>query len=199
MALVFHEVTREAVLIRVLASILIGGLIGLDRTMKNRPAGLRTYMMVCAGSCLIMMTNQYIYQYTGAGDPMRLGAQVVSGIGFLGAGVIIKDNKNSKVRGLTTAATLWCDASIGVLCAGGFLKEAGIEIKEMNSGCICCSLVGDFATNLKEVIEKLIENKYERYLVNEKGFNKVYKALIRKGFSYGDVRRVLEKYKQTDY
>ena len=86
--MVYHPLTQEAVVLRIFAAILIGGLIGLDRTMKNRPAGLRTYMMVCVGSCLIMMSNQYVFQYAGAGDPMRLGAQVVSGIGFLGAGTI---------------------------------------------------------------------------------------------------------------
>ena len=123
MALVFHEVTREAVLIRVLASILIGGLIGLDRGMKNRPAGLRTYMLVCTGSCLIMLTNQYIYQYTGAGDPMRLGAQVVSGIGFLGAGTIVVTRHN-QIKGLTTAAGLWTAAGVGLALGIGFYEAA---------------------------------------------------------------------------
>ena len=85
--MIYHALTREAVVLRILLAILIGGLIGLDRTMKNRPAGLRTYMMVCVGSCLIMMSNQYVFQYAGAGDPMRLGAQVVSGIGWASAGV----------------------------------------------------------------------------------------------------------------
>lgn len=123
MALVFHEVTREAVLIRVLASILIGGLIGLDRGMKNRPAGLRTYMLVCTGSCLIMLTNQYIYQFTGAGDPMRLGAQVVSGIGFLGAGTIVVTRHN-QIKGLTTAAGLWASAGVGLALGIGFYEGA---------------------------------------------------------------------------
>ena len=84
----FREITYFAVLARILSALIIGGIIGMERGSKNRPAGLRTYMLVCVGSCLIMLTNQYIYQYTGSGDPMRLGAQVVSGIGFLGAGTI---------------------------------------------------------------------------------------------------------------
>jgi len=121
--LVFHEVTLHAVIIRVLASILIGGLIGLERGMKNRPAGLRTYMLVCTGSCLIMLTNQYIYQFTGAGDPMRLGAQVVSGIGFLGAGTIVVTRHN-QIKGLTTAAGLWASAGVGLALGIGFYEGA---------------------------------------------------------------------------
>ena len=91
--------------------------------MKNRPAGLRTYMLVCVGSCLIMLTNQYIYQLTGAGDPMRLGAQVVSGIGFLGAGTIVT-TRRSHIRGLTTAAGLWAAAGVGLALGIGFYEAA---------------------------------------------------------------------------
>ena len=109
----FREITYESVVIRILASIIVGGLIGLERGMKNRPAGLRTYMLVCIGACLIMLTNQYIYQFTGAGDPMRLGAQVVSGIGFLGAGTIVVTRHN-QIKGLTTAAGLWASAGVGL-------------------------------------------------------------------------------------
>ena len=87
--MVLRDVTIWAVLLRIVSALIIGGVIGLERGMKNRPAGMRTYMLVCTGACLIMLTNQYLYQVTGSGDPMRLGAQVVSGIGFLGAGTII--------------------------------------------------------------------------------------------------------------
>ena len=121
--MVFHEITRQAVVIRIFVAIVIGGLIGMERGMKNRPAGLRTYMLVCAGSCLIMITNQYIYQCTGAGDPMRLGAQVVSGIGFLGAGTIVVTRHN-QIRGLTTAAGLWACAGVGLALGIGFYEAA---------------------------------------------------------------------------
>ena len=112
-----------AVITRVLTSIFIGGLLGLERGMKNRPAGLRTYMLVSVGACLIMMTNQYIYQFTGAGDPMRLGAQVVSGIGFLGAGTIVVTRHN-QIKGLTTAAGLWASAGVGLALGIGFYEGA---------------------------------------------------------------------------
>lgn len=121
--MVFREITYESVVIRILVSIIVGGLIGLERGMKNRPAGLRTYMLVCVGACLIMLTNQYIYQFTGAGDPMRLGAQVVSGIGFLGAGTIIVTRHN-QIKGLTTAAGLWASAGVGLALGIGFYEAA---------------------------------------------------------------------------
>ena len=121
--MVFYPVTQQAVIIRILLSIFIGGLLGLERGMKNRPAGLRTYMLVCVGSCLVMMTNQYIYQSTGAGDPMRLGAQVVSGIGFLGAGTIVVTHHN-QIKGLTTAAGLWASAGVGLALGVGFYEGA---------------------------------------------------------------------------
>lgn len=121
--MLFREITELSVVVRILVAIIVGGLIGLERGMKNRPAGLRTYMLVCVGACLIMLTNQYIYQYTGAGDPMRLGAQVVSGIGFLGAGTIIV-TKHNQIKGLTTAAGLWASAGVGLALGIGFYEAA---------------------------------------------------------------------------
>ena len=120
----FREVTELSIVVRIVSALLVGGIIGLERGTKNRPAGLRTYMLVCVGSCLIMLTNQYIYQFTGAGDPMRLGAQVVSGIGFLGAGTIMVTKRN-QIKGLTTAAGLWACAGVGLALGIGFY-EAGI-------------------------------------------------------------------------
>ena len=121
--MVFREITIYSVALRILAAVLIAGILGLEREKKSRAAGLRTYILVCMGSCLIMLTNQYIYQTTGAGDPMRLGAQVVSGIGFLGAGTIIV-TKRSQIKGLTTAAGLWSSAAVGLALGAGFYEAA---------------------------------------------------------------------------
>ena len=118
-----REVTYLAVVLRIFAAVLVGGLIGLERGLKNRPAGLRTYMVVCLGSCLIMLTNQYIFQVYGTGDPVRMAAQVVSGIGFLGAGTIIV-TRRSQIKGLTTAAGLWAAAGIGLALGIGFYEAA---------------------------------------------------------------------------
>jgi putative Mg2+ transporter-C (MgtC) family protein len=118
-----REVTYLAVALRVVAAVIIGGLIGLERGMKNRAAGMRTYMTVCLGACLIMLTNQYIFQVYGAGDPVRMGAQVVSGIGFLGAGTIVV-TRRSQIKGLTTAAGLWASAGVGLALGIGFYEAA---------------------------------------------------------------------------
>ncbi len=118
-----REVTYLAVALRVAASVIVGGLIGLERGMKNRAAGMRTYMTVCLGACLVMLTNQYIFQVYGAGDPVRMGAQVVSGIGFLGAGTIVV-TRRSQIKGLTTAAGLWASAGVGLALGIGFYEAA---------------------------------------------------------------------------
>ena len=119
-----REITYLAVILRICVAMIVGGLLGLERGIKNRAAGLRTHMLVCVGACLIMMTNQYIFQVFGTGDPVRMGAQVVSGIGFLGAGTIIVTRK-SQIKGLTTAAGLWSAAGVGLAIGVGFY-EGGI-------------------------------------------------------------------------
>ena len=118
-----REITYLSIALRIVIAVLCGGALGLERGMKNRPAGMRTYMLVCVGSCLIMLTNQYLFQVTQAGDPMRLGAQVVSGIGFLGAGTIVVTRHN-RIKGLTTAAGLWSSAGVGLALGVGFYEAA---------------------------------------------------------------------------
>ena len=111
------------ILIRTGLSVLLGGLVGLERGIKNRPAGLRTYMLVCLGACTVMMTNQYVLLLAGTGDPTRMGAQVISGIGFLGAGTIIVTARN-QIKGLTTAAGLWAAACMGLAVGVGYYELA---------------------------------------------------------------------------
>lgn len=120
-----RELNLVTILVRVVLALIIGGVIGLERESKKQPAGFRTYMLVCLGASSVMMTNQYIAEYFGTGDPSRLGAQVISGIGFLGAGTIIV-TRRSQVRGLTTAAGLWSAACIGVAVGIGFYEGAVI-------------------------------------------------------------------------
>ena len=118
-----RELNILTIIGRVVLALLIGGLIGLERESKKQPAGFRTYMLVCLGATLVMMTNQYISNFFSLGDPSRLGAQVISGIGFLGAGTIIV-TRQSQVRGLTTAAGLWSAACIGIAIGIGFYEGA---------------------------------------------------------------------------
>ena len=104
---------------RILLASFLGALIGLERGRKHRPAGLRTHMLVCVASALVMVTNEQLIQVYGIGDPTRMGAQVISGIGFLGAGTILTDSQN-RIRGLTTAAGVWASACVGLAIGGGF-------------------------------------------------------------------------------
>jgi putative Mg2+ transporter-C (MgtC) family protein len=118
--------TDADVFIRLTLSILLSGLIGLERQFHRRSAGLRTHIMVSLGSCLIMLTSLFlfdIYKNIAPVDPSRIAAGVITGIGFLGAGTIIREKEG--VRGLTTAASLWVVAGIGLSVGCGFYS-AGV-------------------------------------------------------------------------
>ena len=110
-------------LIRSLASVLIGSLIGSERARHGRAAGMRTHILVCLGSCMTAMTSMYISQTLGVGDASRIPAQVISGIGFLGAGMIILKS-NNVITGLTTAAGVWTTATIGIAVGYGYYVGA---------------------------------------------------------------------------
>jgi len=113
--------------LRLVLSCVMGGVIGYERQMRHKLAGLRTNMLVALGSCLIMLLSQSLYDNVEGktnADPARLAAQVVSGIGFLGAGAIMKEGLT--VTGLTTAATLWVVAGIGLAAGAGFYLGAGV-------------------------------------------------------------------------
>lgn len=109
--------------IKMLLALICGGTLGVERGRKKRPAGFRTYMLVCLGATLAMMINDFVWIKYGTGDPTRLGAQVISGIGFLGAGTIITTGHN-RVKGLTTAAGLWAAGCIGLAIGVGYYEGA---------------------------------------------------------------------------
>ena len=149
--------------IRILMAIVFGGIIGIERGMKNRPAGLRTYMLVSLGACIVMMTNQYAYQAYQIGDPVRMGAQVVSGIGFLGAGTIIVASRN-QIKGLTTAAGLWAAACVG-LAIGIGLYEVAVVGSAMIWVILTILQKLDFVTRHKtNMLEAYIELSQETLL-----------------------------------
>ena len=122
-----RDMTLDAIFVRMLLAVLCGGLIGMEREFKRRPAGFRTHILICLGAAMTTLTSQYLYlsmhYYT---DMARLGAQVVAGIGFIGAGSIIVTPKQ-RVKGLTTAAGLWVAAIIGLAIGGGFY-EGGLIV-----------------------------------------------------------------------
>ncbi|MFQ5681557.1 MAG: MgtC/SapB family protein [Candidatus Omnitrophota bacterium] len=115
--------SQQDIIVRLLLSVVLGGLVGLEREIHRREAGLRTHILVCLGSALIMLTSAHIfgiYMKTGNNiDPLRIAAGVVTGIGFIGAGAIIR-NKEA-VKGLTTAASIWVVSGIGLAVGCGFL------------------------------------------------------------------------------
>jgi len=120
MPLSYFELT-----VRLILSLILGGAIGLERETINKPAGFRTHILVCLGSTIVMLVSLFIFsEFSGEVnvDPGRIPAQVVSGIGFLGAGTIIIEGAN--VKGLTTAASLWTVSAIGLAIGVGFYYGA---------------------------------------------------------------------------
>lgn len=120
-----RSVTLASVAVRLLLSVLCGGMIGIEREFKRRPAGFRTHILICMGAAMTTMTSQYLLLNLGYyTDIARLGAQVVAGIGFIGAGTIVV-TRHQRVKGLTTAAGLWAAAIVGLAFGAGFY-EGGI-------------------------------------------------------------------------
>ncbi len=110
--------------LRMLLAVICGGIIGIEREHKRRPAGFRTHILICLGASMTMLTSQYIYLELGLfTDLARLGAQVIAGIGFIGAGTIIV-TKRRQVKGLTTAAGLWTAAIVGLAVGAGYVEAA---------------------------------------------------------------------------
>ncbi len=107
------------IIIRILLAALCAGSIGVERSRKRQAAGLRTYILVCLGAAVVMMLSDFLILNNPSSDAGRLGAQVVSGIGFLGAGTILITSK-SRIKGLTTAAGLWAAACMGLAIGAGF-------------------------------------------------------------------------------
>ena len=119
-------------MLRLLAAVLAGGLIGYERSFHGRPAGFRTHTLVCTASSLLMLVTAYEAQWVRTADamvrldPTRMAQGIMTGIGFLGAGVIVKEGLT--VRGLTTAASIWITAAIGVLAGVGLYVPLAISV-----------------------------------------------------------------------
>lgn len=128
-----RELNMASLVVRLLLAMFVGGLVGLERGRKRRAAGFRTYMLVCIGAALTMLLGQYMAlmlstqwavtaaQVGGSSDVTRFGAQVINGIGFLGAGTIVLTGRK-EIKGLTTAAALWACACMGLAIGAGFYK-----------------------------------------------------------------------------
>ena len=119
----FIEFNWVSVIVRIMLAVILGGIIGSERGKNGSPAGLRTHILVCVGAAMTALISVYIAQIGSSGDIGRIPAQVISGIGFLGAGMIIV-KKNNVITGLTTAAGMWATATIGIALGYGFYLGA---------------------------------------------------------------------------
>ena len=119
-----REFNLVSIALRIVLAMIIGGLIGIERGKQGRAAGMRTHILVCLGSSLTAMLGFFVNQELGlATDPMRVSAQVISGIGFLGVGTILVKGR-FQITGLTTAACVWATATIGLALGAGFFEGA---------------------------------------------------------------------------
>lgn len=122
----FYDLNLFSVGLRLFLAVLFGGIIGLERGANRHPAGFRTHILVCVGAALAMLTNQFIYENLQTTDVARLGAQVITGVGFLGVGTILVTGGGHRIKGLTTAAGLWSSACLGLALGIGFYSGAVI-------------------------------------------------------------------------
>ncbi|MBO5294753.1 MAG: MgtC/SapB family protein [Clostridia bacterium] len=123
-----RELNVVTMIIRIFLAALAGGIVGLERGFHGRAAGLRTHMLVCLGAALTALIGCYLSIELGGSDPQRTGAQVMSGVGFLGAGTILLKKGNSQITGLTTAAGLWATAAIGLSIGYGLYEAAIVTV-----------------------------------------------------------------------
>ncbi len=142
-----REMTILGVTFRMVLAAVCGGMIGLEREIKRRPAGFRTHILISLGACTAILTNLYLYQVQHLfTDVSRLGAQVIAGIGFIGAGTIIV-TRRQRVKGLTTAAGLWTSAIIGLTVGSGYVE---------------CAIFATLMVLIAELILVKIEYKFAR-------------------------------------
>ena len=137
---------------RVVLALIVGGIIGMERGRQGRAAGMRTHILVCLGATLASMTGMYAYEILGVGnDPLRIAAQVISGIGFLGVGTILIKGR-FQITGLTTAAGIWCAATIGIALGIGFYE-----------GALITFLASECAVTIMHRIEYKIARRHTRF------------------------------------
>lgn len=178
----------EVFLIRIIVCFLLSFFVGLERQFRGRCVGLRTTILVSMGAFLFVSFSFYV-QTT---DMTRIASQVVTGIGFLGAGVIIKDGIN--VRGLTTAATLWCDAAIGILCVRGLLLEV-----------VTGTLLILFANTILRVINKKISDRrsskkiFNRYLLKFEGNKDSSREVMRRIYEFIRDQKIILNSVENEY
>ena len=147
-----YEFNDTTALIRLLMALVASGILGMERTRKLRPAGMRPYMLVCIGACSTVLAGLSLLKAYGPGfDPARMSAQVISGIGFIGAGTIMVTPRQ-KVRGLTTAAGLWAVACLGInIGVGNYAISLGVFLAMLITMLMADKLEVIFYRHLKRI------------------------------------------------
>lgn len=179
-------------ILEVVLAILFSSLIGIQREMRGHGAGLRTHILVALGSCLIMQVSVMAPAFSGsaARDPARLAAQVVSGIGFLGAGTIIQNGTN--IRGLTTAATIWLCGGIGLACGSGYFSAA-----------LVTTIAAFLTLIILSVIERYITRKAPKIMITvdeePHNFKMILDCADRAGIIVTDIHTIHLKSKEPKY
>jgi putative Mg2+ transporter-C (MgtC) family protein len=173
-----HSIQNELLLIFI--SVVLGILIGAEREYRNKSAGLRTFILICFGSCLFTVLSVKI----GIDDPDRIAANIITGIGFLGAGVIFKGD--NKIDGITTATTIWATASIGMAVGSGYVYLA-----------VLCTLLVLVILSSLTYFEKLIdrEHKVREYKITVTGYHDL--AYCEEMFRKHHLRFIISKQKYT--
>lgn len=155
----FYDINILSVTFRLFLAVVFGGIIGLERGATKHPAGFRTHILVCVGAALAMLTNQFIYEtMTSIADPSRMGAQVITGVGFLGVGTIMVTG-GQKIKGLTTAAGLWASACIGLALGIGFYSGAIIAGIMVLSALTFLKKFESYIYDLSRVMDLYVELK----------------------------------------
>jgi putative Mg2+ transporter-C (MgtC) family protein len=135
----------------------LGGLLGLERRIQAQPAGMRTQMVIAAACCLAMELSRHLPHVDGSGDPGRIAQSILQGIGFLGAGAILKSGLS--VHGLTTAATIWASATIGMASGAGFLLQAAALAIIVGVGLLALEPLELALTRRREMRRIVVESK----------------------------------------
>lgn len=181
-----EDLSVISIVIRMLLATLFGGIIGLERGASGQSAGIRTFALVCMGAASCSIVNLYLFYTTGSADTARIPSTVITGVGFLGVGTIVVTGRTS-VRGLTTAATLWATAALGLMIGSGFIVGSIVGFLTIIFIVVVLNRVSLFQENIASRLTLYLE------LDRETGVEEFLSYMNSNGYSVS----VLEKQKSA--
>jgi putative Mg2+ transporter-C (MgtC) family protein len=177
----FSEIVIPIDIIKILLAILVGGLIGMEREYRDKAAGFRTNILICLGATLFMT---FSLKLGGEEDPVRIAAQIVSGVGFLGAGAILREGK--EIKGLTTASTIWFTAALGMGIGGGFFEFVGMATVAALIILWLFPFLEEWIDNRREMRTYVLSYEHPQ---KAKDLENVFKGMKLKIFDYKQFKR----------